>query len=175
MVQGTDFGHVMGSNLTQNFWATGRVHFQSQSSWKPKPPASDLPLSYSAALGTLDHVPGMLLTWASPQTRLQGACMEPLSSWSLSPDVWEKSHDKLWDQQRAGAPNRQMKELPPLSVFPPSHDLLGRAPHDWASVGETQINDDPRSSLRSPGGLLKLCPVTHALRPPHTGDVAPKR
>lgn len=87
--------------------------------------------------------------------------MEPLSSWSLSPEVWEESHEKLWDQQRAGAPNRQMKELLPLSTFPPSHKLLGRAPHDWASAGETQINSNPQSSLRSPGGLLKLCPVTH--------------
>lgn len=68
----------------------------------------------------LDHVPAVMLTWASPQTRPLEACMGPLSSWSLSPEVWEESREELssvgrgrckWAKERAPAPTEHF--LPP--------------------------------------------------------------
>lgn len=115
-----------------------------------------------------DHTPSTILTWVFPQTHPQGACMVPLSSWSLLPAVWKERNDETRIQQGEVSQSSLQEELQAhIQCPPPLLGLLGDAVHR-ASPGRSQIPSHRQSCPR----LLKLSPMmTHMC----TGCLIPKR
>lgn len=73
---------------------------------------------HTAHSRVFDRIPGTVLTWAFPQTRLREACMVLLFSWSLSPGVWKETNDESWIQQGRAAQSRREGVLGPGGTGP---------------------------------------------------------
>lgn len=91
IAQGRDHGHVKGIKFDPGLLRHRQGPFSACEPTEAQVPGLRSPTFFLRCPGCfLDHVPAVILTWASPQTRPPEACMGPLSSWSLSPEVWEE-------------------------------------------------------------------------------------
>lgn len=73
---------------------------------------------HTAHSRVFDRIPGTVLTWAFPQTRLREACMVLLFSWSLSPGVRKETNDESWIQQGRAAQSGSEGALGPGGAGP---------------------------------------------------------
>lgn len=163
--QGGDHSHVRGIKLDPGLLRHRQGPFSACEPIEARVPGLRSPTFLLRCPGCfLDRVPAAILTWASPQTRPPEACMGPLSSWSLSPEVWEELREELGSVGRGRCKRAKKRAPAPTEYFLPPTQSLAEPPELREKLRPARTSGQLRKPRRT---AQAVCSDTHALHVLH--------